>query len=273
METYLCITCGTQFGESREPPAHCPICEDERQYIGWNGQEWTTLAELRRNHRNTLRPEEPNLTGIGTEPGFAIAQRALLLQTPGGNILWDCISLIDDKTIEAVGRLGGISAIAISHPHFYASMVEWSHAFGRAPIYLHRSNRRWVQHPDSTIHYWDGEAYRLGEGVTLVRCGGHFEGFTVLHWAAGAGGRGVLLAGDQPQVVADRRYVTFMYSYPNYIPLPAADVHRIVRALDGYTFDRIYGGWFDRVIATDARGVIARSAARYLKAIGTQGPG
>jgi hypothetical protein len=268
MERYICVTCGTQFAASAAPPAHCPICEDERQYIGPNGQEWTTLAAMRENHRNTLRFEEPNLTGIGTEPAFAIGQRALLLQAPGGNILWDCISLVDDETVRAVNALGGISAIGVSHPHFFASMIEWSHAFGGAPIHLHASNRRWVQRPDAAIHYWDGETYPVGEGLTLVRCGGHFEGFTVLHWAAGAEGRGALLAGDQPQVVADRRYVTFMYSYPNYIPLPGSEVERIVRTLEPYRFDRIYGGWFDRVIPADAKGIIARSAARYLKAIG-----
>lgn len=267
MENYICVTCGTQFAESERPPAHCPICEDERQYVGHNGQQWTTLAELRRDHRNTFVLQEQNLTGIGTEPSFAIGQRALLLQTSEGNVLWDCVSLIDNETIAAVKELGGISAIAVSHPHFYSSMVEWSHAFDRAPIHLHNSNRAWVQRPDSVIQYWDGETYRLGEGLTLIRCGGHFEGFTVLHWAAGARGRGVLLAGDQPQVVADRRYVTFMYSYPNYIPLPARAVHHILNALEPYQFDRIYGGWFDRVIPTDAEGIVARSAARYLKAI------
>ena len=47
MTNYICVTCGTQFADSQTPPAHCPICEDERQYIGWNGQQWTTLEELR----------------------------------------------------------------------------------------------------------------------------------------------------------------------------------------------------------------------------------
>ena len=46
----------------------------------------------------------------------------------------------------------------------------------------------------------------------------------MLHWAGGADGRGALLSGDIVQVVPDRRYVSFMYSYPNLIPLPAAAV-------------------------------------------------
>src|SRR3990172_2752137 len=139
MPNYICATCGTQFAAADALPAHCLICEDERQYIGWKGQQWTTLEQLRADHHNTLRTEEPNLTGIGTEPGFAIAQRALLVQAPGGNALWDCITLIDDATVEAVRALGGISAVAISHPHYYSAMIEWSHIFD-APIYLHAAD-------------------------------------------------------------------------------------------------------------------------------------
>ena len=135
MPNYICVTCGTQYPESATVPAHCPICEDERQYIGPNGQQWTTLAELQQERTNTIKEHEPSLTGIGSEPRFAIGQRALLLQTPAGNLLWDCITVIDEATISAVQALGGVAAIAISHPHYYSSMVEWSRAFGNVPIY------------------------------------------------------------------------------------------------------------------------------------------
>lgn len=196
----ICTTCGTQYAAMEAPPALCTICSDERQYIGWNGQQWTTLEELRRGHTNLVRQEEPNLIGIGTQPKFAIGQRALLVQSPGGNVLWDGISLIDDATIEAVRSRGGLAAIAVSHPHYYASMVEWSRAWGGVPIYLHAADRRWVMRPDPAIAFWDGEALDLHDGLTLVRCGGHFEGGTVLHWPAGAEGRGALLTGDILQV-------------------------------------------------------------------------
>jgi len=122
MDNYICATCGTQQAPSAQPPAHCAICEDERQYIGWQGQRWTTLAAVSQDHHNRIQLEEPDLTGIGTEPAFAIGQRALLVQTPAGNVLWDCITLLDAATIDAVRALGGIRAIAISHPHYYASM-------------------------------------------------------------------------------------------------------------------------------------------------------
>lgn len=268
MENYICVTCGTQFPATAEPPAHCPICEDERQYIGHNGQQWTTLTALRQSHKNSIRPHEPNLTGIGTDPRFAIAQRALLVQTPQGNLLWDCITLLDDETIAQVKALGGIRAIAISHPHYYSSMVEWSQAF-QAPIYLHEAEKPWVMRPDPAIHFWSGETKALWEGLTLIRCGGHFTGGQVVHWAAGADGKGALLTGDIIQVVSDRRWVSFMYSYPNLIPLSASKVQQIVDAVQPYTFDRIYGAWWDTIVPQDAKTAVSNSAARYRRLLET----
>ena len=150
---FICLTCGTQYPPAAQPPRSCPICEDERQYVGLNGQQWTTLQALQEDHHNLIRSVEPGLTGIGTSPSFSIGQRALLVQTPGGNVLWDCISLIDEATVSAVNALGGISAIAISHPHYYSSMIEWSRAFN-APIYLHAADREWVMRPDPAIIFW-----------------------------------------------------------------------------------------------------------------------
>jgi hypothetical protein len=106
-----------------------------------------------------------------------------------------------------------------------------------------------------------------------VRCGGHFEGGTVLHWAGGAGGRGALLTGDVIQVVPDRKHVSFMYSYPNYIPLPASAIERIVQAVEPFEYDRVYGAFWDMVIETDGKAVVKRSAERYLRAIGHNEPG
>lgn len=71
---------------------------------------------------NTLKEYEPGLTGIGTEPSFAIGERALLVQTDEGNILWDCITFLDDETIAEIQQRGGLQAIAISHPHFYTTV-------------------------------------------------------------------------------------------------------------------------------------------------------
>jgi hypothetical protein len=268
----ICETCGTQFPGAEGTPPSCPICNDSRQYVGERGQRWTTLAALRTTHKNDLRKQEPGLWGIGIEPGFAIGQRALLVQAPEGNILWDCISLVDAATVDAVDELGGVAAIAISHPHYYTAMVEWSRAFGSVPIYLHADNRRYVVRPDPAIEFWQGETLALQTGLTIIRIGGHFEGFQVLHWANGAEGRGALLSGDQPYVTSDRRWVSFMYSYPNLIPLDPSSIRRIVSALESYAYDRIYGAWWPSIVAFDGKQAVARSAERYLRAIGS-GPG
>lgn len=261
MENAICIACGTQFATSA--PTHCPICEDDRQPVHYNGQQWTTLAEMRGRHKNIFEAVDPGITGIRTDPSFAIGQQAHLIQTRAGNILWDCISYLDDATVAEVKQRGGIAAIAISHPHFFASMVEWSHAF-EAPIYLHADHRPWVMRPDAAVQFWDGEMIALLPGLVVVRCGGHFPGSSVLYWSGGAGGKGALFTADTIQVVGDRRYVSFMYSYPNIIPLNARAVRQIVSAVEPYAFDRIYGGWNKSIVAEDAKAAVRRSAERYI---------
>jgi hypothetical protein len=265
---YLCVTCGTQFRASDGPPAHCPICEDERQYVGWDGQRWTTLGEMQGKYRNAIKEEEAGLHSIHTEPKIGIGQRAFLVRTPEGNLLWDCVPLLDEATAAAVKALGGLAAIAVSHPHYYTSMVEWSHAFGKVPVHIHKADAKWVMRPDPVVRFWEGGTKGLFGGLTLVNTGGHFEGFQVLHWPGGAGGKGALLSGDQPQVCQDRRWVSFMYSYPNLIPLPAPAIRRIEAALKPLAFARLYGAFPGLTVAADAKGAVERSAARYLRAIG-----
>lgn len=267
MENYICVTCGTQFDASEMPPAHCPICADERQYVGQNGQQWTTLEKLKRVHHNRIETIEPDLIGIGSEPGFAIGHRSLLVRTPNGNLLWDPTLLLDDMTIETVRASGGLKWIAVSHPHLVTVCVEWSRAFGDAPIYWHADSQEWVMRHDANFVFWESETQTLNDEFSLIRCGGHFEGSDVLHWKSGADGRGVLLAGDTIMVVSDRRFISFMYSYPNYIPLNSRAVARIVNAVEPFEFDRIYGGWWHSIVSSDAKNAVKRSASRYLDAI------
>jgi hypothetical protein len=267
MPFYICQTCGTQFPESETPPDHCTICEEERQYVGVLGQSWTTLEQLEKTHRNSYRKKEHSLMAIGTEPSFGIGQRALLIMRPEGNLLWDCISLLDNATVDFIESMGGLSAIAISHPHYYTTMVEWSKVFGDIPVYLHEADRQWVMRSNDNIHFWSGETKELGDDITLIRCGGHFDGGTVLHWADGDDGKGALLTGDIIQVVPDRKHVSFMYSYPNLIPLPEHKVQHIVDTVEPFKYDRIYGAWWDRNIISNAKEVVHVSAERYISAI------
>ena len=267
MDNFICVQCGTQFAESTQPPSQCAICEDERQFVRHGGQEWRTLERLAADHQNRVEEEAPHLLGIGTQPEFAIGQRALLLQSSQGNLLWDCISLLNEKTVAEVSARGGIRAIAVSHPHFYSSMVEWADRFD-AQIFLHAADREWVVRKSPRIQFWDGTTLSLWDDLTLINCGGHFEGGTTLHWPAGADGKGALLTGDIITVVQDRRYVSFMRSYPNLIPLGPMAIRRIVERIEPFAFDQIYGGWWQENVISDAKAAVVRSAERYLRAIG-----
>jgi hypothetical protein len=121
--------------------------------------------------------------------------------------------------------------------------------------------------PHRSIVRWSGETHKLGPSLTLIRCGGHFPGATVLHWRDSPGGMGALLTGDVLQVVPDRRHVSFMRSYPNFIPLNAPTVRRIAAAVEPCEYDRIYGAWWGYNILGGARPAVAASIARYLRAI------
>jgi hypothetical protein len=266
MPSFICTACGTQYPESDLAPTLCRICEEERQYVPPRGQSWTTLPALAASHMNSYREYEPSVIGIGSQPSFAIGQRALLVRTPAGNILWDCIATLDAATVSAIKGLGGIQAIAISHPHFYTTMGEWARAFA-APIHLNAADQDWIMKPNPAIKLWEGDTFKLWDGVTLIRCGGHFEGGSVLHWAGGAQGRGLVCAGDILAVTTDRKWLTFMRSYPNFIPLDARTVEHIGAAMAPFQFDVLYGHYFDRVITRDAKSVLEKAVARYLAAI------
>ena len=77
----------------------------------------------------------------------------------------------------------------------------------------------------------------------------------------------VLLPGDIIQVVHDRNWVSFMYSYVNLIPLPPSKVQHLVQAVEPYDFDRIYSPWLERIVMTDGKTVVHRSAERYISSI------
>jgi glyoxylase-like metal-dependent hydrolase (beta-lactamase superfamily II) len=266
MPLWTCEQCGAQFPESAEPPLACPVCEDERQYVNWKGQTWLTRDELAKNHKLVWR-DDLGILGVGVEPSFAIGQRALLIVEPDGCVLWDCIPLATSDAIAHIKSLGGLKAIAVSHPHFYGAVADWSEAFGGAPVYLHGDDRQWITRPHPAIVPWSGDSHRLSDDILLVRTGGHFTGATILHWRTGADGRGALLTGDVAMVAADRRSLSFMYSFPNYVPLNAKAVRAIARAVEPLPFDRVYGAWWGRNIETGARAAFDASVRRYLAAI------
>jgi hypothetical protein len=256
---WICATCAV---ETIQPEGVCPICADDRQWVPRDGQIWTTLAELNESgHRITFLEPEPDLLGISTEPSVGIGQQAHLVGTPAGNLLWDVPGYIDDDAVARVRQGGDVLAIAASHPHMFGVQVAWSKALGGVPVLVCEPLMEWVQRPDPAIVTWRGR-YELAPGLTLHEVGGHFIGSSIVHWAAGAEGRGVLLTGDSIHVNPDRETVTFLRSYPNRVPFSAAVVERITAAVERFPFDRIYDN-FGHTIERDAARVVRFSADRY----------
>lgn len=263
---WICETCGTQFAPTGHPPAGCPICEDERQYVGWAGQRWTSRDVLGRSRR-VLFEEEEGVTTLSLQPEFAIGQRAFLVPDGKRNVMWECLSLVTPEAVAEIESRGGVSCIAISHPHFYTAMVEWSEALGGVPIYLHEADRNWVQRTSPHIHLWGGEQFALCDDLMLIHLPGHFAGSAGLWWKRGPRSGGSLFPGDALQVVMDRRHVTFMYSYPNVIPLNPAAVRGLQRSVAPLHFQDLFGYSRGRQIVGGAKSAVEASFRRYLAAV------
>ncbi|SEI99099.1 hypothetical protein SAMN04487917_103241 [Arthrobacter sp. yr096] len=256
----ICATCAV---EREEPvPRLCPICTDERQYVPDDGQKWLTLDELQRaGQQLAFKENEPGLFGIRSEPKVGIGQTTQLVVTPQGSLLWDPVGYVDDQAVKTVLGHGPVLAIAASHPHMFGVQVEWSHRLGGIPVFVAGADRVWLGRDDTHITYWSHKV-ALTEGLTLHQTGGHFPGSAVVHWSAGAEGKGVLLTGDTVFPNPDRRSVAFMRSYPNHLPLSGAAALRVAAHLGDLQFDRIYGN-FNNVIYSDAKTVLNDSAQRH----------
>jgi hypothetical protein len=256
---WVCETCGVEHAEA---VGVCAICADERQWVPADGQRWATLEDLAQAGRRVhIAGLEPDLFGITVEPTVGIGQQTHLVRTPAGNLLWDPVGYLDDESVSRVRELGGVTAIAASHPHMFGVQVEWSRALGGVPVLVSEADAEWVRRPDPAITTWSGR-HEVAPGLTLHQMGGHFPGSSIVHWTAGAGGDGVLLASDTIHANPDRATVTFLRSYPNRIPLSPAVVERITNAVTQLSFDRLYDN-FGRTIEADAAAAVRRSADRY----------
>jgi hypothetical protein len=267
-EIWICPACGANYPPADSAPERCPLCEDERQWVPPTGQRWTTMAQLAADGcHSVIRMVEPGLMGVGSEPAVGVGQRGLIVRTPRGQLLWDPPPFVDDAALDAVRAVGGLHAVSASHPHMYGAAVEWSHAFD-AEILLVDVDAPWLMRPDSAVRTWSGTLEVL-PGVRLVQCGGHFPGSAVAHWAQGAGGRGVILAGDTIMVTPGEDRVSFVYSAPVRLPLAEPAVSGIVDALAPYDFECIYGGWWSPAIRHSGKAILERSAQRYIELLTT----
>ena len=261
MPVWICRTCAVEQPDSDGPPALCAICSDDRQYVRPGGQTWTTMPELvAAGHQGSVEEVEPGLYGIDVTPSVGIGQRALLLQTAAGNVLWDPNGYLDEPIAAAVDALGGLAAVAASHPHMFGAQVAWSQRFGGVPVWVQERDAGWVQRTDPVVRTWD-ETHEVAPGVTLHRIGGHFPGSAVLRFVA-ADRRVVLLSGDTVAGTPDEHWVSFMRSFPNKVPLSAAVVERIATRVLALEPERLYDNFGGQVLA-DAGEWVHRSAERY----------
>lgn len=255
----LCATCGVEHAEA---VGTCAICADERQWVPAGGQVWTSLRELREGgHRVVFEELDDGLLGLKVEPGVGIGQQAHLITTPEGSVMWDVPPFLDRPAVDRIHALGPVLAIVASHPHMFGVQSAWSHALEQAPILVCEPLMDWVQRPDAAIRAWRG-CHEIAAGLVLHELGGHFTGSSVLHWADGADGRGVLFSSDTIHGNPDGHTVTFMRSFPNRIPLSAAVVERLAAGVSELAFERIYDN-FGRGPKSDAAAAVQRSAQRY----------
>lgn len=262
MTIFTCSTCAIEHPDTALPPERCAICEDERQWVPATGQAWTTRDELEATgHRLVVKELEPGLHAVTTTPRLGIGQRGLLVNTPGGNLLFEPPGFIDAAGAARIEELGGVAAIASSHPHLTGSSIQYSHRFGHAPVYVARADEPWIRRPDPAIKLWE-RSIELLPGLVMHQCGGHFAGSSVVHWPAGQAGAGVLITGDTIAVGGDRKSANAMRSYVNNIPLPASTIERILDTVMPLEFERLYSAF--GVLESDARTTVERTLHRYI---------
>ncbi|KAF1932429.1 uncharacterized protein M421DRAFT_54336 [Didymella exigua CBS 183.55] len=267
----ICDVCGTQYDVSLlSPPKECRVCLDPRQYVPAHGQTWTSLNDSQATQKNEFKTDEHDprihyittapLTPAELSPGLSdstttrkqlgIGERAILLQTPHGNVLWDLIAFLNQETINFINEKGGLKAIVISHPHFYTTHLEWASQF-KCPVYVASDDAEWLNRKDlhGVRKLYKG-AEEIVPGVTVIQCGGHFDGSSVLHWEKKLFIADTMMSvpsgffnAAQPAAHPLTASFSFMWSYPNMIPLPPAKIHGIWKALRAFEFEETYGGF------------------------------
>lgn len=263
MSSWICNTCATEYPAADHAPKSCAICEDERQWVPPCGQQWTRRDALTKTHKTFIQEIEPGLFGIGLTPNFAIGQIATFIPHPEGGILWDGLPFLDQAAVDFIQSKGGLRAITMSHPHLYGALASNAKLFGDVPVYLSSADKEWLAHPSDNVVFFDAPTLDLDHGVAVEVVGGHFDGSAFLHWSGARDGKGVVLGGDTLYASSDRKYVSFLYSTPNRVPLGLNAVRRIVSRTGKYDFDRLYCSWFDTFVPCDAKNAVLRSEERW----------
>lgn len=258
-ENTICIACGTKFPVDKMLPEICPICEDDRQYVPDGVQTWTSSTKLAENHRVEIREINENLYELKLVPSFSIGQRAFLVIAPEGNILWDCIPLLDKNASDFIESKGELKAIAFSHPHFYSNMNDWAEKFD-CPIYIHEADKKWIFNKNERVKLWSGLEKELWNGIKIHNIGGHFAGSSILELSDSK----TILCGDTFVLSLSKKHLAAMHSYPNKIPLPIAEIERIAERMKPIEFEILHA-WHDtQSLESDAKKILENSLARYV---------
>jgi glyoxylase-like metal-dependent hydrolase (beta-lactamase superfamily II) len=257
----ICSTCGTYYAAATVP-ALCPTCLDERQYIPVTGQSWTRQEDVLRKHSVKIYQLQDQLYELEINPMFAIGQRALFILSDKGNILWDCIPLLDEATIAFIKSKGGLKAIAFSHPHYYSNMNEWAEVFD-CPVYIHQNDEVHITDKGRHVHLWEGDELNLWDGMKLHCIGGHFAGSSLIH-VPFLSAEGTIICGDTLFLSPGKKHFSVCYSYPNKMPLPLTEMQRIRKRLDAIPFDSFYGYQSIQNLDKEVKAILAASMDRYV---------
>jgi hypothetical protein len=161
MTTWICDGCGVEHADSdvRPPENSCVFASEvvaieERGDLPPHGT-WTTLAELAAQpHQTEHVDHRRGVHSLRREPRFAIGHRSFVVQTGRGNLLWDAPAYLDDDIVALVHGLGGVAAIAASHPHMFGAQLSWSTQFGDVPVYVNALDQEWLPRTDPVIELW-----------------------------------------------------------------------------------------------------------------------
>lgn len=262
MERFICVICGTCFPPSTQPPQVCQLCTGKQQLVLEGGTDWTTEELIQSDFHNVMNLEEPNLWSIHIRPSFASSQRAFFFRSDHGNILWDCLSLLDEQTKQQLDDLGGIQTIVLSNPHFQTGVCKWAEQF-HAEVVVHETDVKFLVEQPRRLKTWTGEYYQIQDGFDLIRIGGSFLGSSVLIWQAGSQEKGCMFTGDTLFVTKDRSWISFLDSN-QHVVWKISDIQDLGQKLNKYTFDRIYGAWPNRTIDTNGNEVVKQSVKRVV---------
>lgn len=223
------------------------------------GQTWTSLKQLVKDHKNEWHQlvGTNNCWSIRSEPQVAIGQRCILITTPAGNVLWDCITLLDAETTSKIKEVGGLKAIVISHPHYYSSHMHWADTF-ECPVFIAAEDEEWCVAEDRSHRrkLLQHESHEISDNVTALKLGGHFPGSLVLHYLPDPtqpAQSALLFIADTIVTVPSALYhvdrlpgttsYSFDWSIPNRIPLPPPEIFKMWQVLKKWKFGGTFGAF------------------------------